>query len=94
MPLTIGYLEIISDKELHVTAVYTASDPEGRGLSVDVVRCPASSPSCDWSIVVHPAPAWEIHGCRLLATQAEAPGPRMNIHNNARHTVQRKKGVR
>jgi hypothetical protein len=38
MPLTIGYLEIISDKELHVTAVYTASDPEGRGLSMDVVQ--------------------------------------------------------
>ena len=37
MPLTIGYLEIISDKELHVTAVYTASDAEGHGLSMDVV---------------------------------------------------------
>ncbi len=37
MPLTIGYLEIISDQELHVTAFYTASDSEGRGLSVDVV---------------------------------------------------------
>jgi hypothetical protein len=35
--LTIGYLEIISDQELHVTAVYTASDAEGRGLSMDVV---------------------------------------------------------
>jgi hypothetical protein len=38
MPLTIGYLEIISDQDLHVTAVYTASDPEGRGLSMDVVQ--------------------------------------------------------
>jgi hypothetical protein len=38
MPLTIGFLEIISDKELHVTAVYTASDAEGRGLSMDVVQ--------------------------------------------------------
>jgi hypothetical protein len=37
MPLTIGYLEIISDQELHVTALYTASDSEGRGLSMDVV---------------------------------------------------------
>jgi hypothetical protein len=37
MPLTIGYLEIISDQDLHVTAVYTASDAEGRGLSMDVV---------------------------------------------------------
>jgi hypothetical protein len=40
MPLTIGYLEIISDQELHVTAFYTASDSEGRGLSVDVVTVP------------------------------------------------------
>jgi len=38
MPLTIGYLEIISDQDLHVTAVYTASDSEGRGLSMDVVQ--------------------------------------------------------
>jgi hypothetical protein len=38
MPLTIGFLEIISDKELHVTAVYTASDAEGRGLSMHVVQ--------------------------------------------------------
>ena len=40
MPLTIGYLEIISDHELHVTALYTASDSEGRGLNVDVVTVP------------------------------------------------------
>jgi hypothetical protein len=40
MPLTIGYLEIISDQDLHVTALYTASDAEGRGLSVDVVTVP------------------------------------------------------
>jgi hypothetical protein len=38
MPLTIGFLEIISNKELHVTAVYTASDAEGHGLSMDVVQ--------------------------------------------------------
>jgi hypothetical protein len=37
MPLTTGYLEIISEQELNVTALYTASDSEGRGLSVDVV---------------------------------------------------------
>ena len=36
MPLTIGYLEIVSDQELHVTAVYTASDVHGNGLSVEV----------------------------------------------------------
>jgi hypothetical protein len=40
MPLTIGYLEVISDQELHVTALYTASDAEGRGLSLDVVPVP------------------------------------------------------
>ncbi|HTW28941.1 MAG TPA: vWA domain-containing protein [Acetobacteraceae bacterium] len=40
MPLTIGFLEIISDQELHVTAVYTASDSEGHGLSVDVQVVP------------------------------------------------------
>jgi hypothetical protein len=37
MPLTIGFLEIVSDQELHVTAVYTASDAQGHGLSMDVV---------------------------------------------------------
>jgi len=36
MPLTVGFLEIISDKELHVTAVYTASDLQGHGLSFEV----------------------------------------------------------
>lgn len=40
MPLTIGYLELVSDQELHVTALYTASDSEGRGLSLDVVTVP------------------------------------------------------
>jgi hypothetical protein len=40
MPLTIGFLEIISDQELHVTAVYTASDSEGHGLSVNVLNVP------------------------------------------------------
>jgi hypothetical protein len=40
MPLTVGFLEIISDQELHVTAVYTASDPHGNGLSFDVQTVP------------------------------------------------------
>jgi hypothetical protein len=40
MPLTIGFVEIISDQELHVTAVYTASDPKGNGLSLEVETVP------------------------------------------------------
>ena len=40
MPLTVGFLEIISDEELHVTAVYTASDPKGNGLSFEVATVP------------------------------------------------------
>jgi len=40
MPLNIGFLEIISDQELHVTAVYTATDAKGNGLSIDVVIVP------------------------------------------------------
>jgi hypothetical protein len=40
MPLTVGFLEIISDRELHVTAVYTASDLKGNGLSVAVETLP------------------------------------------------------
>jgi hypothetical protein len=40
MPLTVGFLEIISDVELHVTAVYTASDPQGNGLSLEVETVP------------------------------------------------------
>ena len=36
VPPTIGFLEIVSDVELHVTAVYTATDPHGNGLSVNV----------------------------------------------------------
>ena len=40
MPLTVGFLEIISDQPLHVTAVYTASDLKGNGLSVEVVPVP------------------------------------------------------
>jgi hypothetical protein len=40
MPLTIGFMEIISNRELHVTAVYTASGLKGRGLSVAVETVP------------------------------------------------------
>jgi hypothetical protein len=36
MPLTVGLLEIVSDVELHVTAVYTSSDLQGNGLSFEV----------------------------------------------------------
>jgi len=39
--LNIGFLEIISDQELHVTAVYTATDLKNNGLSMDVVIVPA-----------------------------------------------------
>jgi hypothetical protein len=40
MPLTVGFLEIISDQELHVTAVYTSSDLQGNGLSFQVETVP------------------------------------------------------
>jgi hypothetical protein len=40
MALTVGFLEIISDQELTVTAVYTASDSKGNGLSIDVQTVP------------------------------------------------------
>jgi hypothetical protein len=36
MPATVGFLHIVSDVELQVTAVYTATDPHGNGLSVAV----------------------------------------------------------
>jgi hypothetical protein len=36
MPLTVGFLEIVSDVELSVTAVYTATDLKSNGLSIDV----------------------------------------------------------
>jgi len=39
--LNIGFLEIISDQELHVTAVYTATDLKNNGLSMEVVVVPA-----------------------------------------------------
>jgi hypothetical protein len=34
--LTIGFLEIVSDRELQVTAVYTATDLESRSISIEV----------------------------------------------------------
>lgn len=40
MALTVGFLEIVSDQELTVTAVYTASDPKGNGVSIDVQTVP------------------------------------------------------
>jgi hypothetical protein len=36
LPLSVGFLEIISDQELEVTAVYTSSDIKGNGLSFEV----------------------------------------------------------
>jgi hypothetical protein len=36
LPLTIGFLEIISPVELAVTAVYTVSGPDSRTTSIDV----------------------------------------------------------
>ena len=36
LPLTIGFIEILSTQELAVTAVYTATDLKGRSLSLDV----------------------------------------------------------
>jgi hypothetical protein len=40
MPLTVGFLEIVSDVELHVSAVYTSSDLHGNGLSFEVETVP------------------------------------------------------
>jgi len=38
LPLTVGWLELTADGPLAVTAVYTASAPDGAGVSVDVVQ--------------------------------------------------------
>ena len=38
LPLTIGYLEIVSTRPLAIDAVYTVSDREGRTVAVDVER--------------------------------------------------------
>jgi hypothetical protein len=35
-PLTVGFMEIVSNVELNVTAVYTASDLKSNGLSMEV----------------------------------------------------------
>jgi hypothetical protein len=40
LPLSVGFLEIVSDQELHVTAVYTSSDLHGNGLSFQVETVP------------------------------------------------------
>lgn len=36
LPLSIGFIEIVSDVELNVTAVYTATDAKSNGLSMEV----------------------------------------------------------
>jgi hypothetical protein len=36
LPLTIGFLEIVSSEELSVTAVYTATDAQSHSVSIDV----------------------------------------------------------
>jgi hypothetical protein len=41
LPLTAGFIEIISTEDLAVTAVYTATDLKGGSLSVDVEQIPA-----------------------------------------------------
>jgi hypothetical protein len=61
LPLTIGFLEIVSPVELNVTAVYTATDPASNGLSIDVEQIegkrknmkarPPISPSDDFTAV-------------------------------------------
>jgi len=43
MPLSIGYLEIVSPVELTVTAVYTATGPEGGPVSIEVDRIDAKT---------------------------------------------------
>jgi hypothetical protein len=41
LPLTIGYLEIVSSEDLAVDAVYTVTGLEGGGVSIDVERVEA-----------------------------------------------------
>ena len=41
IPLMIGFLEITSDEELSVTAVYTASNPNSASISIDVEQIQA-----------------------------------------------------
>ncbi|HEY4593419.1 MAG TPA: hypothetical protein VIJ61_13475 [Thermoanaerobaculia bacterium] len=40
-PLNVGFLEIVSNVELKVTAVYTATDLESRSISIDVEDVPS-----------------------------------------------------
>ncbi len=40
MPLTIGFLKIMSTEELTVDAVYTSTDRDKRNISIDVERTP------------------------------------------------------
>jgi hypothetical protein len=42
-PLTVGFLEIVSSRELAVTAVYTASDRERGSISIDVRQVMAAN---------------------------------------------------
>lgn len=41
LPLTIGFLEIVSPVELSITAVYTATDADSRAVSIDVEQIDA-----------------------------------------------------
>lgn len=57
-PLTVGYLEILSDIELKVTAVYTMTDRESRSVSIDVedVAARRKGPFYWWPWLVDPVP--------------------------------------
>jgi hypothetical protein len=44
-PLNVGFLEIVSNVELKVTAVYTATDLESRSVSIDVDEIPSRTKS-------------------------------------------------
>jgi len=57
-PLTVGFLEILSDIELKVTAVYTMTDRESRSVSIDVedVAARRKGPFYWWPWLVDPVP--------------------------------------
>jgi hypothetical protein len=38
LPLTVGFLELVTTAPVAVDVVYTATDPSGRTLTMDVVR--------------------------------------------------------
>lgn len=40
MPLTVGFLELVTTRPVVVDVVYTASDPDGRTLTMDIERVP------------------------------------------------------